>query len=413
MKPQDAMSELLRKVVGFDADATGDRAFEHAVRAGMRRAGVEDPGCYLDLLRGSPDELQQLTEGLVVPETWFFRDHEPFVFLAQHVRDVWLKQHPGQVLRVLSAPCSTGEEPYSIAITLLEAGFDAASFTVDAVDISVHALDAARAGLYGRNSFREKTAPGRDKYFTAEGQRFRVRGEVSSRVSFRQANLTSPSFLAGEAPYHAIFCRNVFIYLVAQARLDALNHLNHLLAPDGLLFTGHSELIFFLQNGYESVRHRRAFACRKAGPAQPAPVLPAFEPPRLKTAPPRRRPAEVRLPPKLVPVAGPATESLLALAQRLADQGAMEEASQLCDRALGENGEDAGAYCLHGLIHEACGRLEEAEECFRRALYLEPGQEDSLLHMTLLLERKGEVARAAILRARLGRLAVAQGGNDA
>jgi chemotaxis protein methyltransferase WspC len=276
------------------------------------------------------------------------------------------------------------------------------------VDVSLRALEAAREGLYGRNSFREKTAPDRDKYFAAEGQRFRVRDCVAARVSFRQANLTSPSFLAAEAPYHAIFCRNVFIYLVAQARLDALNHLNRLLAAGGLLFTGHSELIFFLQNGYQPVRHRRAFACRKAGPAQPARTLPAIEAPKRKAPPPRRRPTEIRLPPEPPPVAG-----LLALAQRLADRGAMEEASKLCDRALGENREDAGAHCLQGLIHEACGRLEAAEDCFRRALYLEPEQEDSLLHLVLLLERKGELARAGILRARLGRLATVRGANDA
>lgn len=419
MNPEAAMSDLLRKAVGFDAGATGDQAFGHAVRAGMRRAGIEELDRYLALLLDSPAELENLTEDLVVPETWFFRDREPFVFLAQHVRDAWLKEHPGQVLRVLSAPCSTGEEPYSIAITLLEAGFEPESFSVDAVDVSRHALQAAREGLYGRNSFREKTAPDRDRYFTGEGQRFRVRDRVAARVSFRQANLASPLFLAGDAPYDVIFCRNVFIYLVPQARLDALNHLNRLLAADGLLFTGHSELIFFLQNGYAPVPHRRAFACRKAGPAERARALPPLEAQRRRVPPPRHRPAEARPEPApapapaFAPAAERATESLLALAQRLADQGAMEEASNLCARALGENGEDAGAHCLQGLIHEACGRLEAAEECFRRALYLEPGQEDSLLHMTLLLERKGEVGRASLLRARLTRAAAAKGVSDA
>jgi chemotaxis protein methyltransferase WspC len=413
MNLEDAMSDLVRKVLGFDASSTGDRAFEHALRAGMRRAGVEDLDRYLDLLRASPEELQNLTEELVVPETWFFRDREPFVFLARHAREIWLREHPAGTLRVLSAPCSTGEEPYSIAVTLLDAGLD--RFSIDAVDVSCHALEAARQGLYGRNSFREKTAPDRGTYFTPEGQRFRVRDWVAARVTFRQANLTSPSFLAGEAPYDVIFCRNVFIYLVPEARQAALEHLNRLLAPDGLLFTGHSELVFFLQNGYAPVRHRRAFACRKAGPAEAARAAAPVPAPRKKASPAlRRRPAEVRpaAPPPQIGDRAACPQNLLAVARQLADQGAMEEAAEACGRALTENKEDAGAHCLQGLIHEACGRIEAAEDSFRRALYLEPEQADALVHMVLLLERKGEAARARILRERLARLPAKDGRDE-
>jgi chemotaxis protein methyltransferase WspC len=397
MNPDEAIAELVRNAAGLDVATIGRQAFEHAVRLNMQRSRVEDPLRYVDLLRGWPDELENLIEELSVPETWFFRDHGPFTCLARHVREEWLPAHPAKTLRALSAPCSTGEEPYSIAITLLEAGLAPERFTIDAVDVSRARIEVARAALYGANSFREKADhlhPGYPGYFIPEGGQFRVRSDAAARVAFRRANLRSPSFLAGEAPYDAIFCRNLLIYLVPEARQIALSHMGRLLAEDGLLFVGHSEVVFFLQNGYVSAPARRAFACRKqpAGVARPVAVAP---PRRVKV--PRSRPA--------APVADrPAGPSQLALARRLADQGSLDEAAGLCRRLLHESGENAEVHFLLGLVHEASDRLGPAEDCFRRALYLDPDQPDALLHMSLLLDRKGEMERAAALRDRLRRL---------
>jgi chemotaxis protein methyltransferase WspC len=333
-------------------------------------------------------------EDLTVPETWFFRDAEPFAFLARHVREVWQESHPEESLRALSAPCSTGEEPYSIAIALLEAGLAADRFRIDAVDVSRARIETARAALFGRNSFREKTDHLRFGYFIPEGERRRLRSDVAGRVDFRTANLRSPSFLVGEAPYDVVFCRNLLIYLVPEARQQMLSHLSRLLAPDGVLFTGHSEIVFFLQNGYVPVPHRRAFACRRAGSS---PHAAAARP--LKVQAPRPRPPAPPAPRQAAP-------SDLTEAQRLADRGSLAEAAAVCGRVLQEAGENAPARFLLGLIHEASNRLDAAEDCFRRALYLEPDHHDSLLHMSLLHERKGETDRAGALRARLRRLTV-------
>ena len=396
MNPEAAIAKLVREASGLDTSAVGPEDFGHALRSNMRRAGVEEPERYLDLVRGSPEELERLIEELAVPETWFFRDAEPFAFLARHVREVWLAGHPGAVLRVLSAPCSTGEEPYSIAIALLEAGLASGRFRIDAADVSRARLEIARAALFGRNSFRERTDPLRHGYFSSEGDRFRLRDDVAACVDFRQANLRSPAFLDGEPPYDVVFCRNLLIYLVPEARQQMLSHLGRLLAPDGVLVTGHAEVVFFLQNGYAPVPHPRAFACRKLSPAvEGTQAIPAARP---RPAPvPRRRAA---VPHGIMP----RDPSYLALAQRLADQGSLDEAAALCDRLLREGGESAEACFLLGVIHEASNRLGAAEECFRRTLYLEPDHEESLLHMSLLLERKGETDRAGAFKARLRRL---------
>jgi chemotaxis protein methyltransferase WspC len=399
MNPETAIAELVEQASGLDTAAMGPEQFGQALRFNMRRAGVEGPERYLDVVRGSREELECLIAELAVPETWFFRDAEPFAFLARHVREVWLPHHSGEVLRVLSAPCSTGEEPYSIAIALLEAGLPRERFRIVAADVSRARLEFARAAVFPKNSFRERTDHLRRDYFTAEGDRFRLRDDVVAAVDFRPANLRSPAFLEGEPPYDAVFCRNLLIYLVPEARQQMLGHMGRLLAPDGVLITGHSEVVFFLQNGYAPVAHPRAFACRKASPA----AVPTPRPRPVSV--PRRRAAATE-------AVKPLDPSQLALARRLADSGSLEEAAALCDRLLRE-GENAEACFLLGVIHEASNRLGPAEECFRRTLYLEPNHEESLLHMTLLLERKGETEHAGVFRSRLRRRDAVKGASHA
>src|SRR3954463_795415 len=105
------------------------------------------------------------------------------------VYEEWLRTNPEGVLRVLSLPCSTGEEPYSIAMALLDAGFPAERFHVDALDISLRALAFARRGVFGRNSFRGGDGEYRDRHFTAAGAGWQL-GEAERRpVEFRQGNV--------------------------------------------------------------------------------------------------------------------------------------------------------------------------------------------------------------------------------
>jgi chemotaxis protein methyltransferase WspC len=156
---------LLRET-GIDASSLGVNALERAVHERVRvtqlgasphevnvPVGAHDIEAYWQRLTTSPEERQALIETLVVPETWFYRDREAYVALARLANER-LVRDPLHVLRVLSLPCSTGEEPYTIAMTLLDEGIGESRFTVDGFDISARAIDHARAGVYGRNSFR-------------------------------------------------------------------------------------------------------------------------------------------------------------------------------------------------------------------------------------------------------------------
>src|ERR1051326_8763307 len=103
--------------MGLDVATVGHSALDHAVRSRMNACGLRDMESYWERLQSSKVELQELIETVVVPETWFFRDREAFSGFVKLVMEDWLPAHVGRMLRVLSVPCSSGEEPYSIAMT--------------------------------------------------------------------------------------------------------------------------------------------------------------------------------------------------------------------------------------------------------------------------------------------------------
>ena len=140
----------------------------------MRSLGLKRLEDYRRSLEHSRAEWNELVESVVVTETWFFRDPEPIAAFVRLVREEWLPAHSTASLRLLSVPCSSGEEPFSLVMALLDAGVPADRFQVDAVDISARALARAARGVYGRNSFRGKDLAFRDRYFQPSEEGFRA-----------------------------------------------------------------------------------------------------------------------------------------------------------------------------------------------------------------------------------------------
>ncbi|MDQ7831659.1 MAG: CheR family methyltransferase [Desulfovibrionaceae bacterium] len=432
----EPFADLLSEAIGLDPAALGERGLSRAVTAAMSRAGTADPGAYLRLLSASPQAKGDLIREAVVPETWFFRDREPFWLLRERLRTL---KRRGTTPRLLSAPCATGEEAYSLAITCLEAGLPPGGFHLTAVDVSPESLAVAARGRYGRNSFREDM-PEADRHFIRQGDDERtavwaVRPEVAATVDFLQANIVSERFLCNEKPFDIIFSRNFLIYLNKEARKRLMANIGRLLAPDGILFVGHSEILSFLSEGYQAVRHPRAFACCRetarphvpAAPPRPESAAPAAPgvtrtrtPPRAarpspsgipacgQRAPdhaPPRSPADVSTAPAASRTPGRAGgENPLEMARRLADHGELAEAAAVCRRCLEADRHNAEAYFLLGLVGAAEHRVQEARALFQKALYLEPGHAACLTHLALIHEQLGDAARADIYRQRLRRL---------
>jgi chemotaxis protein methyltransferase WspC len=453
----------LSQETGIDASALGINALERAVLERVRATQAHDPAAssagdpvetYWHLLNASSEERLALIEMLVVPETWFFRDREAFVALARLANEKLVRE-PGHVLRVLSAPCSSGEEPYSAAMALLDAGIGAERFTVNALDISARAIQLAQTAVYGRNSFRGGEFEFRERHFSPAPGGWRLNERVQQTVRFAQANLFEPSQHPG-APYDFIFCRNVLIYFHREAQDRAIKLFDAQLADSGTIFVGPAETGLMMRHTMSSARIPLAFAFQRTPPEAPArqtaapfastaatatpavaaansahsardahgasksaathaPRVTAADAPPLAATPamppmPAARakppaPAHRAAPP---PHANPkphASPVSLADARRLADAGQFDEAQRTAHEFVILHGPDAGAFYLLGLISDARGRGTDARDYYRKALYLEPAHYEALTHLAALLDMTGDTAGAQQLMRRAQRAA--------
>jgi len=406
---ENRFEALLEKVMGLSAASIGSGAIARAVDARRRDNGACDPDAYWRLVQGSPDELQQLVEAVVVPETWFFRNPQAFRAMERDVLAPRLRADPSASLRLLSLPCSTGEEAYTMAMALLDSGVPAHRFSIEGIDISQQAIDLARAGVYGRNSFRGHELGFRDRYFEAAAKGWTLRDEVRASVRFSQGNIFAPGFMAQAPAFDVIFCRNMLIYFDLPRQKQAIAVLARLLAPGGTLFVGHSEAGLMRAEGFASAGLAMSFAFARA--PDPAPSGAGIRPsvPASRPSPPPIRASGLRLP---VRVGGdvrlrakaptPAAPDLAAL-RALADDGRVEEAERGCQAHIREKGASPDVLLLLGLISDASGQGKAAAHYYRKVLYLDPANVEALGHLALLLRREGDAVGAQRLDERLRR----------
>jgi chemotaxis protein methyltransferase WspC len=349
----------------------------------------------------------------------------PFELVADFVR-AHIAAGSNRPVRILSCPCSTGEEPYSLALSILHTGAPPDSFSVDAIDVSRRALETARAAVFQPRSFRGSFPWDREAHFDRsdnEGER-RLSETARGCVRFRQGNIITPDFLVEEPPYDIVFCRNLLIYLRAEARLLAMAALRRLVSGNGVLVLGHAETPFAREHGFRPTGPTGAFAFVKsseklneglaakldatAGRSSSAKALQksqraSFVKPVI--APARSAPAA---PIKPVPDAVSKPEepapSLLEVASRLGDAGQVHSAIQVCGDYLKQVPGSADGYFLLGVLHDALGHVDLAVSSFKKVLYLEPNHLEALLCLALKQEARGDRSAAELLRARARRL---------
>lgn len=379
----DDIAGLLHEQFGWSLTASGMTELRRSLCERCEATGMLSLEEYRHLLAESDAELRALVECTVVPETFFFRYPESFAFLAQ-----WAENH--HPLRILSFACSTGEEPYSIAMSLLDSG--RRDFLIEARDISVEAIAAAAAARYPANSFREDLSYWKERYFALSGDGWRVDKEVREHVTFRVANLLD---MEDRNEWDIIFCRNVLIYFSPLQQKRAVERLEMALKAGGLLFLGPAEPAQLLSMGWKPIRYPMSFVCAKSGRSQPPLEFPKV-PERVKKAPVVARAVSTR---KAAPSQSVAVQAGDALdrARKLADAGKLDEAEKVLAQVLAKG---ADAHFLQGLIDETRSRDDLAEASYRKALYLDPAHADALLHMSLLLERHGRIQAADNMRRR-------------
>ncbi|MCP1622496.1 CheR family methyltransferase [Pseudomonas nitroreducens] len=399
-------AQLLKERIGLDAESVGDAVIERAVRQRCNKVSGGNAEHYWMQLQGSAEEVQALIEAVIVPETWFFRYPESFGALADLASRRVLELAGTRPLRILSLPCSTGEEPYSIVMALLDAGLAPAAFQVDALDVSRAVLERAEEGRYGRNSFRGSSLSFRDRHFSADGNDYQLSETVRRKVRLRTGNLLAPGLLAGEAPYDYVFCRNLLIYFDRPTQEQVVHVLRRLARTDGVLFIGPAEASLMSRVGLRPLGVPQSFAFPLEGTeAAPraAPLNWTAPAPIPRPAPPKPAP----VPPRVVarpekPAAAPAGNALAEIA-RLANSGQSAEARRHCEALLAEKGPNAEAFYWLGLLADAQGQSGEAQAFYRKALYLQPDHQESLQHLAALLAAQGDAAGARRLQERAAR----------
>lgn len=384
MKLPESIRQLLENYCGIDYQVTGDAALSSLLNFRRLQANVPSDDAYFRLLQTDTTELKAFVDGLLVPETWFFRDTNPFKYLRSFAKQF---DQNSTFLRILSVPCATGEEPYSIAITLLDLGWLPKNFSIDAIDLSPNFLDIAKKGIYSLKSFRPQDPLDQSKYFDQIDERhFSLKSPIRTSVNFKQGNIIDPFFLNHASPYHVIFARNLLIYFSQNARKKTLDNIDRLLLPDGLLFLGHADNISFLSNKFARSAHPSAFAFKKLSqPAQKTHHI------KLRSHEHHQNPASSSL-------------KFLEQARDCAQKGLFYQAKEYSNRHIRAHGPSAEAYFLMGQIFASQGKFASAEEAYKKSIYLDSNNLDAISQLELLCIKKGDFHQAKILRNRSIRL---------
>ena len=265
--------ELLYSRTGLSFSNEKVDYIERRVRERMRAVSLDAMAAYVGRLSEDPAELQELTNLVTVNETRFFREEYHFRCLVRSLLPELLAA--GQLdghLRLWSIPCATGEEPYSMAIYLLENWPQVDGHHVDIVgsDIDTRALAVAREGLYEDNSLSNLPPLLRTKYFKRQPDgRHRLAAGLRSSVDFGHLNMTRPGDIKPLGTFHVIFCRNVLIYFDEPTRLAVMRNLYQALRPGAFLCLGHSEMLARQELDLLLRRFPDAAVYQRPGPSAP------------------------------------------------------------------------------------------------------------------------------------------------
>jgi chemotaxis protein methyltransferase CheR len=246
----------------------------------LRELEIGSVGELIDRINKQPRSglRESIIDAMTTNETFWFRDNHPYQVLKDLILPELAKKRPGQV-RVWSAACSSGQEPYSISMILSEyqqsrPGSLSSNVQIVGTDISPTMLKSAKSGIYDALALSRGLSPERKKrFFKQEGDVWQVNQDIRSRVQFSELNLMNSYTPLGK--FDIVFCRNVLIYFSSELKRDILRRIAQVLQPGGYLFLGSTETIASYSDDFETVRHGGGIVYQlKAG--QSGPTVPNF-----------------------------------------------------------------------------------------------------------------------------------------
>lgn len=264
----ERLCHILYQTTGMTFGEKKRYYLERRVADRMRRTAVTDIDRYLLLLERDPYERQLLVNAVTINETYFFREEHQLAALANEILPkVVAAKRPGDLVRIWSMPCSTGEEAYSIALWLLEHWplVDAYNVEIVGSDIDTYALEAAREGRYAARALARLPETLIEAYFETElHHRRKIVDDLRESVLFTQTNLIDSASVTAQGKFDVILCRNLLIYFDDASRTKAAEHLHDALVPDGFLCLGHSESMGRIDQRFTLVRLADAIVYRRS-----------------------------------------------------------------------------------------------------------------------------------------------------
>jgi chemotaxis protein methyltransferase CheR len=254
------VAQLLRKRAGIVL--TGDKMYllESRLAPLARKEGLPSIDDLIHVVRSRREErlIAQLVDVMTTSETFFFRDKTPFEHLKEAIFPILANARRGSRIRVWCAGCSTGQEPYSIAMLLDQNPALTGGVPVEivATDISDRCLERAKQGLFTQFEV-QRGLPIQMlmHYFTQQDDHWRISERLRQQVTFKKHNLIDPNFSLGK--YDIVFCRNVLIYFDGAMKSEVLERIATQMNPGGFLMMGASESVTGLSTAFESAQDRR------------------------------------------------------------------------------------------------------------------------------------------------------------
>lgn len=415
---------------GLEADLLRGTGITRWLHRRARTLGL-DPKSHRAMLMESEEERRILSEQVAVPESWIGRYPVSFDLLRERAKAA---KSRSSIFRILSLGCAAGQEPFTAAACILDAGVAAARIDVVAVDRSRSSIEMGMNGNLPSMAVRGELPVCMQNRVERSGHGWKVSDEIRSLVRFVEADVVSELLPVDPESCDVVFCRNVLIYLESDARDRLCRRATSYLVEDGILLAGHADPPRDLNRTLSSVDRPGAFAWRRRSDAptqtlieSPLPAAdrsggPAWS--RRSDGPKRSRierpaptadgPAANRVPRQpttggmasdVTPVASLASSADVEAIRKLADLGKLLEARELAEGLLVNHPADPSVILILATIESADGRVEAARDHLRRVLYLNPDDLSALFQMAVLCESEGELDVADRFRRRMDRLA--------
>lgn len=380
---------------------------------------------YYDYLKFHPEgsaEFKKLISLITVNETRFFRNSDHFKIFKKYIipelidKKLQGKNHEQPSLAIWSAGCATGEEPYSIAMSLLDI-MDSKGFLntqILGTDIDEKALIQTRRGIYRQNSLRNIDDNYTDRYFRKVGNQFKLSEKIKNMVNFEHHNLMHlPYPIFQSRTWDIIFCRNVIIYFKTSTVRKVIRNLYNCLSDSGYLFVGYSESLFNISDDFSPVQIDNTFVYKKETKKQPRKIIRSSKPIMIQT------PTQIQQSilkdnakilyneafklfikedfdkaldktVKFLQKEPDNTEGHFLIGRLYLEKGLFEQSASEFKRVIKKDSLFAQAYYFLGITYERLNQSEEAIKQFKKALFVDKEFALAYFNLALLLQTYGD-----------------------